>query len=541
VKSLFLSLAVATLVLVPVGSHTQQSADPSKPVLKANTRLVVVDVVATDSEGRPVSGLEAQDFTVLEDGRPQNVSGFSFQQPGTRITEVALRLPPGVVSNVPQHKATSLNVVLLDTMNGDFAGHAAAQAALVRYLASAQLAQPLAIFVMGDKLTMLHDFSTDGQSLKSAAMRFKPPAPRGSTETVQTVATPFTNKGDFHTDDRKIESTLAQLHALARTLSRYPGRKNVIWLSEAFPLDLVPEAAVRDSVSLASVDWQSLGGTKGRKGPVSVPMAFDNLRDARTNHDFGELVQKLVDAMMGAQVALYPVDSAGLGKDDHLASLHTMSDMAYGTGGRAFYNRNDLEVSLRTSLEDGSTYYTLSYYPGNKQWDGKFRVISIKANRPGVTLRYRLGYYALDPDVAAKDELKKTVDDFGHALEMDAPSVSAVQFRATVVPPSEKTQGMVVVKFAIDPNTLRFENQDGLEHAAVTCAVWAYSGKGNPVRSEGTSNAAIKPDVFQQVMESIYPCQRTMSLKPGKYTLRLGVLDNISNQFGTTMSEITLP
>jgi VWFA-related protein len=535
-KSLCLSVAVATLVLLPVGSHSQQSADPSKPVLKAKTRLVVVDVVATDSEGRPVSGLEAQDFTVLEDGRPQNISGYSYQQPETRVAKVALRLPPNVVSNIPQHKSSTLNVVLLDTLNGDFAGHAAAQDALVKYLNGAQLTQPLAIYAMGDKLVLLHDFSTDNEALRSVVRKFKPSPRANDEESMRSRVSAFTNKGDFHTDDRKIETTLGELHLLARTLSRYPGRKNVIWLSETFPLDLIPEAAVQDSITNASV-----GNNGPHGGPTKTPMAFDALRDSNANHDFGGLVQKLVDAMMGAQVALYPVDSAGLGKDDHLAALHTMSDMAYGTGGRAFFNRNDLEVSLRTSLEDGSTYYTLSYYPENKQWDGKFRVISIKANPPGVTLRYRLGYYALDPDAAAKDETKKIVEDFGHALDIDAPSVTAVQFRAGVIPASEKTQGNIVVKFAIDPHTLGFENQDGMEHAAVTCVVWAYSGKGNPVRSEGTSNAAIKPDMFQQLMESTYPCNRSISLKPGKYRLKLGVLDNTTNQFGTTTSEITVP
>jgi len=61
------------------------------------------------------------------------------------------------VSNVPQTQASVLNVVLLDTLNGDFAGNAAAQSALIKYLETAQLAQPLAIFAMQDKLMLLHD------------------------------------------------------------------------------------------------------------------------------------------------------------------------------------------------------------------------------------------------------------------------------------------------------------------------------------------------------------------------------------------------
>ncbi len=517
---------------------TQGSQQPatyqSKPVLKAKTRLVVVDVVATDHQGQPISGLETQDFTLLEDGRPQKISAFSFQHPGVTVTQVSLRLPPNVVSNSPQHTASSLNVILLDTLNGDFAGHAAAQDALIKYLDSAQLKQPLAIFAMQEKLILLHDFTTDNQALKSVVQKFKPPVRANSAESLESRSSPFSNKGDFHTDDRNIEATLTQLHALARTLAGYPGRKNVIWLSESFPLVLTPEVATKNGYG-----YQDFSVTEQY---ARVPTAVDNLRTASPGNDFAGFVKKVAEAMMNAQVAIYPVDSAGLTKDDHLAAQHTMSDLAYSTGGRAFYNRNDLEVSLRTSLEDGAIYYTLSYYPDNKQWDGKFRTITVKAAREGAGLRYRLGYYALDPEASAKDEPKRVAEDFSRALTLDAPGLGAVQFQAGVVSPSDKTQGKVVVNFAIDPHTIGFEKQeDGLHHASVSCVVWAYSGKGNPVRSEGDSNATVKPDVFQQVMKSLYPCQRSISLKPGHYTLRLGVIDRTTNRIGTASSEITVP
>lgn len=531
----FLRPAVGALLCLPAClffQSTAQDVGPSKPVLKSNTRLVVVDVVVTDSEGRAISGLDAQDFIVQEDGRPQKISGFSFQQGGTRVTQVALHLPPNVVSNIPQQKANSLNVILLDTLNGDFAGHAAAQDALIKYLDSAQLTQPLAIFAMQDKLTMLHDFTTDNQALKSVAQKFRPPAQTNNAESIESRASAFTTKGDFHTGERSIEATLNQLHLLARMLGGYPGRKNVIWLSESFPLVLAPETAVRDSISTANLG----------DGITRMPTTFDAVRESNATTSYAALVKKVADAMMAAQVAIYPVDSTGLGKDDHLASQHTMNDLAYSTGGRAFYNRNDLEVSLRTSLEDGSTYYTLTYYPDNKDWNGKFRTISIKTGRPGAKLRYRLGYYAMDPNAEAKDELKKVADDFSNALRLDSPSITSVLFQAGVVPPSDKTQGKVVVNFGIDPRTLAFEkSSDGLEHASVDCVVWAFSGKGDPVRSEGNRIASLKESEYQQVMNSYFPCQRTISLKPGHYTLRLGVLDGTTNKMGTTTTEVTVP
>jgi VWFA-related protein len=528
-KSFLSSLTVAALLCLslPGTPDAQQPAGPSKPTLKTNTRLVVVDVVATDSEGRPISGLNAPDFTVFEDGHPQKISGFNYQQGGTKVTQVVLHLPPNVVSNIPTQKATNLNVVVLDTLNGDFAGHVAAQDALIKYLDTTQLTQPMAIFSMQDRLTMLHDFTTDSQALKSVVEKFKPPVRHNGSESMASRISAFTTKGDYHTDEQKIEATLNQLHLLARTLGGYPGRKNVIWLSESFPLVLAPETAVRDSAGLASMEGS----------------AFDNLRQGNITNDYSGLVQKLANAMMSAQVAMYPVDSTGLGKDDHLASQHTMSDLAFSTGGRAFFNRNDLEVSLRTSLDDGSSYYTLTYYPDNKDWNGKFRIISIKAARPGAKLRYRLGYYALDPGAVAKDETKRISEDFSYALTLDTPSLTAVQFQARAVMPSDKTQGKVLVNFAIDAHTLAFErSQDGVQHASVSCAVWAFSGKGDPVRSEGNAiEANLPPEVYQQMMASYFPCARSLSLKPGHYTLRLGVLDRTTNQMGTTTAEVTVP
>src|SRR5689334_15544031 len=95
------------------GSPSQPKGDAprvSEP-LRTNTRLVVVDVVVTDSKGQPVSDLKVEDFTLLEAGTPQKISGFSFQHPGAGRRMAARQLPPNVVSNAPQYTSTSLNVV----------------------------------------------------------------------------------------------------------------------------------------------------------------------------------------------------------------------------------------------------------------------------------------------------------------------------------------------------------------------------------------------------------------------------------------------
>jgi VWFA-related protein len=530
--------AIFVLFSLKPEAWTQSQDEPlkSQGVVRTNTRLVIVDVVATDAKGQPVKNLVAKDFSVFENGKQQKMSDFAFHHPGEARTVAQQQLPSHVVSNAPQFRAASLNVVLFDSVNGDFSEHAYAKDELVKFLSSSDLNQPLAIFALESQLKLLHDFSTNPLDLKASVAKYTPPAQRTMTESVESRASAFSNAGNFHTSDRDIETTLNQLNALAKILKGYPGRKNLIWLSESFPLNLFPETSLRNSMSgqdLRSVQTSTNGG----------PSTFDNLQTSAPFKSYADLVKKVSDALMDAQVAVYPVDAGALGRDSHMTAQHTMNDMAAWTGGEAFINRNDLAVSMRTSIDDGSTYYTLEYYPDNRKWDGGFRAIQIKADRPGVRLRYRLGYYAVDPEKLNKDEADKLAETVSRAMEFDTPAYTSVRFEAGVVPPADKNK-KVVVNFAIDPHTVSFEyKSDGLEHAKIGCVVWAYGkDKDKPIMAkEVTQSAGLKPEVYQQLMKQYFPCKQEIELKPGTYILRLAVIDRTTNQLGTTNAQITLP
>src|SRR5262249_29130031 len=103
------------------------------------------------------------------------------------------------------------------------------------------------------------------------------------------------------------------------------------------------------------------------------------------------------------------------------AAHATMQDMADRTGGKAFYNRNDLDGAIKNGIEDGSMYYTLAYYPSNKTWNGKFRKIHVSVNQPNIKVRHRLGYYAVDPTVFVEQNKRQQASLFGEALSPDSP------------------------------------------------------------------------------------------------------------------------
>ena len=541
------------IALVYVRTESQTASNQTQDVLhsdqtlRTNTRLVVVDVVATDGKGQLIGDLKPGDLTMLEDGKAQKISNFTFHPPGK--TEVVLNshLPANVVTNAPSFQASSLNVMLLDTLNGDFAEQAYVKDQLLKYLARAQFTRPIALFALEDRLVLLHDFTTDAAVLKSAVEKFKPPARNNNAETVQSRASAFATHGDFHTNERDISTTLNQLNALAKTLAGYPGRKNLIWLSESFPVNLFPDNMANGASGICSGDGCAgrTGTSLGSQGgsPINLGRSSLSGNGEGSYKDYALLIKKVSDSLMKAQVAVYAVDAGAVGKDERIASHVTMNDMADRTGGRAFINTNDLAASMSSSVDDGSTYYTLEYYPDNKKWDGLFRSIQVRSSRPGVNLRYRAGYYALDPEKVNKEDSDAVAESFSRALQVDAPAATQIVFQAQVQPPSDKNK-KVVVALHIDPRTLAFEHKDGgMEFARLSCTVWAYGkDKDKPIMSNGTVSANLKASEYQQMLQQHFlSCERQLELKPGTYALRMGVLDRASNKIGTASAQVVVP
>jgi VWFA-related protein len=546
----------------------------SATVLKTITRLVVVDIVATSKKGEAVADLERSNFTVLEDGKEQTIRHFSFQQPKPVATGPAgaapsasstAKLPENVFSNAPRYAPDSaLNVVLLDALNTTLPHQAYVRDQMIKFLGKMPQGHPIAVYALGSKLTLLQDFTSDPEALGEVVKKMKsnvsplldnagggpqeellPPGAADSglvpANLLQSIMQ-FDQERTSYQTDLRITYTLSALNAIARSLAGYPGRKNLIWVSEAFPISIDPNLELTGDIFAGTRNYQE-----------QIADASDHLNDA--------------------QIAIYPVDARGLeapsafsaansGRDRfgrglngprlgtalsaeaaQLQNVHaTMSDMAERTGGKAFYNRNDLDNAIRKSIDDGSTYYTLAYYPENKNWNGKFRKIQVTVNRPEVKVRHRLGYYAVDPKIFAEQNKKQQGALFGEAMNPDSPIATGLRFHAGVVQPSGQTQNKVLVNFGLDPHAISFDaSADGIQHAQVDCVVQAYSGRGKLIKMEAsTVTASLKPEIYNRVMESVFPCQQYIGLPPGSYNLRLGVRDDRTGLMGTTNAKVTV-
>lgn len=564
-------LVAATLCIYGANLYCQTSSSTASPAqddsakapftLKTATHLVLVDVVATDGKGKPVTDLKAEDFTVTEDGHSQSIRSFSFQQPAVSndLPQTAdTPLPAGVVTNIPSYKKSAVwNVIVLDALNSPMLDQSNTRQQLLKVIDKIPN-QPAAIYILSDRLRLLQDFSTDPAALKRVitglnnkgsalidnpkggheAERYSPIFWASIPESARQAILRYESEGTAsHTRDR-LKITLDALTALAQNLKPLPGRKNLIWVSEGFPFTIEPGATV-------------------------------DARESVTHRNYTVSISSTANALFDSQIAIYPIDSRGIVTSDvydpasrgydplgrgqsetgltstvseennNLDAVHSsMQEIAERTGGKAFYNRNEIGDAIIESMDDGNTYYTLAYSPSNHEWNGKFRRISVKSKRPGVKLRYRLGYFAIAPGASRSPQEQAVA--FAQAMNISSPVSTAILFKARVIPPSEKTKNQVVVNYLVPSAGLSFqEGADKLQHASVNCSVEVFSTKGELLKKEGTNlTAALQADVYEKVVREGFPCQEKFVVPPGEYTLRLGVRDNATGLIGTADTKL---
>lgn len=571
------------------GQATQQPG-ATTPVIRANTRLVMVDVVVRDKKGEFVPDLQASDFKLTEDGKEQAISIFSVQQGSSEpFARDASTLPPNVFRNTPKYRPNSaLNVILLDGLNSSLLEQAYVRSEMIKFLEKLPEGHPVAIYMLGRKLRLLQDFTTDLSELKKIIRTFNGESPKALASAGSAPETPiafqgftamqaqdmgpwFKNQVDSfaqeHSSDQmdeRLNRTMAALNTLARMLAGYEGRKNLIWISDGVPINIVPGAQLPQRIDPSyNKVWEQ---------PLNPNNIGHDAGPELNRRNYFDQLGLLCNTFADSQISVYPIDARGLVGDsfanvahnvsgqgaaggllhsesaqsEELFQAHTnMLTIAEATGGRAFYNRNDIDGALRNGIEDGSRYYSLGYYPDNKTWNGKFRKIKVVSPRSGIKLRYRSGYFAVDRNAFMRNNQFQRDLDLGQTLSFDAPAATALQFEAKVTPPSTETRNQMVVDYAIDPRMVTFENVDnGLEHAQLDCVVRAFTRAGGetPVKTQAQRvEGRLKPEAFQKIKQTFYPCRVEMNLGEGHYYLRLAVRDNLSGLVGSSNAEVTIP
>ncbi len=576
--------------------------------LKVSTRAVVVDIVVTDSKGHPVKGLAQQDFRVTEDGKPQGVGSFreftGAEVPDEPIPAAAPKAQPNIFSNLMQaREQEAVTVILFDLLNTPAADQMYAREQLVKFLEAKPKNARFALCTLGSgasNLRLIQGFTPDEALLVSAvrSKKGKPESPRwegsrdeaaNSVSTVSTLAQSGRASGfenllgalqgmqdiqHVEETDVRVAITTDSLMQLARYLSAIPGRKNLVWLSESFPVAIgIIESANNTSVGNRNYSEKLrrmtnlLAESQVAVYPVDVRGLVAGGFEAAGS---GTLTQAPpLSPSFGAKIlAPTPETPAGFGELDELVEeRNTLADVASSTGGKAFFSVNNISAAIATAVEQGSNYYTLSYTPTNQIYNGKFRKIKVALaeKQKGYKLHYREGYFAEaekrsapDADLARSSRIM--------AMQHASPPSRQIMFSATVAPTGNKQKmnhlqiGEVIpvttkksalpplvevqhytVDYTFDGSAVRFVPQkNGAYQSVLTLMSATFDSAGTMLT--GVSHlaiSAVQPSVYKAASSGKLALHEEADVPVQAAWLRLGIQDEMSGHIGTI--EIPLP
>jgi VWFA-related protein len=542
---------------VPTAKNASQEGDVE---FRSETVLVQVPVVVTDKSGNHIHDLKKADFHVFENGKEQTISAFDeVVAHGNRLPTPA-PLPVATFTNVVANSTQplSVTVVAIDEVNTPFLDQAYARKELIKYLAAnLDSTRPVALVLITSKgLQVVHSLTSDTATLLDTLKKIS-----GQTHDMQNVDTEtqvaaatgtnlfalspasmtqdglqnFISQGDIDYSQFKqenaIETTLNAFLGLAWTLSGVPGRKSVLWATGSFPFFM-------DS-------------------PGSLP--GDRL---------SVLYERTMQALNDAEVAIYPIDARGLvnyspvadasisrlqhgaaGAQQlsgrawlHTMTLDTLNDFAEVTGGRAFYNTNDLAGAFKRAADDGSDYYMLGYYLDTKNTKPGWRQLKVKLDRKEVDIRARQGF--LVTNVTMNPQLTRDQDmSFALTSPFEATGLPIMVQWKGESDPKDKTpdnQNKKEVEFVVHVarNALTIEgthNEYNVDFMAVAASKNAVAGNvGQNVKG------SLSPPDLEKIRNSGLGYHNVIDLAPGTYSVRFVVRDNLSGRLGSITAPLTV-
>ena len=535
---MFAITALAAWLALPAAGQ------PPQPTFTANSNLVIVDVTVQDKSGRPIDGLKPADFAVFEDGKPQKIAVFEFQklseepEPPPKVALAdQLKLPEApktaITAEKPgqvQYHDKRLMVFYLDFSSMGIPEQLRAQEAALDYAAKHITKDDLvAILLYTSQVQVLTDFTADRDVINGILKAL----PIGEMSELAGLAdTNDTNGEDtgaaFVADETEFnifntDQKLAAIEQAARMLAPLPEKKALLYFSAG--------------VNKTGIDNQAQ-------------------------------LEATINAAVKANLAIYPIDARGLMSDppggdaSHAASRgtgiyngavynqqratindsqETLSTLAADTGGKAFFDSNDITAGIVQAQQQMRSYYLLGYYTSNPAQDGKYRKITVKlTNSMSAKLEHRKGYYASKVwgklnGQEKEQQLKEALSagdpatDLPLALQVDYFRVAPTSY---FVPVSIKIPGSVVAlaaKGGASVTQFDFAGQIQDEQHAVA---------GN-VRDNITIRLD-KDNAVKAVQES-FQYDAGFTLEPGRYRLKFVVRENATGKLGTFDTRFTIP
>ncbi len=541
---------------MPTSFNNLPTADEEgKLEFRTETILVQVPVVVTDKSGNHVRGLTKDSFHVFESGKEQKVSVFEeVVTTNTKITPVMTQ--PGVFQNLilPPDQPHSVTVIALDTVNTPFLDQSYGRHELIKYLAnSVESGQVMALMLMTSRgLKVVQGLTGDPAQLTQILKKASGELPAMQTVTqdatanaaagdfsdsLYTAITPntdptaamqaFIQRGDaFYAQFQQqnaIETTLNSFLGIAYAPNGIPGRKSLIWATGSFPFALTT--------------------------PATVPGGY-----------LSTLYERTMQALDEAQISVYPIDMRGLVDFTDAKSrrapttqqmsnrswyqqstIDTLNEFAEMTGGKAYYNTNDLAGSFKRAADDASSYYLVGYYLDNSNNKAGWRTLKVKIDKTGIDVRHRQGFFVTNATVHR--EITRNTD-LANALvsPLEGTGIPIAMKWLGVSGDGDKKKAEFMVQLGPGGVTLSAAPDNRVNFEYIVTA-YAEKAKKDDV-----------PKKFGQVFASSLPDNQMASLRasgvrfkgaltdvaPGEYAVRLVVRDNVTGKVGSVTAPLTV-
>ncbi|MGC1453154.1 MAG: VWA domain-containing protein [Candidatus Sulfotelmatobacter sp.] len=528
---------VLALALV-CSSVPAQQADYT---FRVQSDLVLVNVTVRDKNGNIVRGLKPEDFTILEDNKPQKAVSFDVENvdavPNQGVTETKpLTTPPteqtspattGRAASADQFKDRRLIVLFFDlsAMEPDEIDRAATSA---EHYVDTQMAPAdlVSIVSLGSALLVNQDFTADHELLKKQLRAFGTGSGQGFEEgsTGTTEGTPDTGQ-PFTADDTEYnifntDRRLEALRSVAEKLSHLQQKKSLIYFSSGMDrtgienqseLRAAINAAVRSNLAIYTMDLRGLqalvAGGEAQNASLRGTSAYSG--------------QSMINAL-----------------NSNFTTQESLVTLASDTGGRAFLDSNDFSQVFQGVQQDTSTYYLLGYRSSNPARDGRYRRIAVKVNLAGVKVDYRRGYYApADYRHSTKEDKELQLQE---ELASELPTTDLPLYLSTAYFRLEANKFFIPVSLVVPGSEIPFTRTSDRDKATLDVIGIVLDNQKHPVTQvRDTVNLAI--DTSSEVRKKNVQYDTGLSLPPGKYHLKFVVRENQTGRMGSFETDLEVP
>lgn len=569
-------LLFGALILPVIAQQVQPGASPQQPtsapaqqptppevegqdVVRITTNLVQVDVVVT-KDGRPVKDLQAEDFEIFEDGKPQAITNFSFVSnvradaspkstpAGKSRDKTAPPVPPAKININDQRRTVAL---VIDDLGISWDSIAQIRSQVRKFLDRLSPNDLVAIVRTGGDVGALQQFTNDRRVLQNAVdhLRWNPCSRSGLH-----VFSPAGAIGDNTNicSQYVLNNTIKSLRFIIKGMADLPGRKSMVLFSDFLPIE----------------DQESqLFGRTNQSGDDMQSDPDSQLQDSSLS--YAAQLQRIAELAIRSSVVIYSVDTrglqyTGLTAADRLtsSSRNMTADINSLMGARSnllrrgregsdliarqsggFLIRESNDFGLKQIMQDQEGYYLIGFRPAEETFDRKFHHLKARLKRGGLTVRTRAGFYgftdeqARPPGLSAKDLMTRAlISPFG-AKDIDV--------RLTSFFVDDPARGAILRSFVyFDPRNLSFTEQaDGWRVANVDVRAMLFGDNGRVLGEQSqTGTLRLRGAGYDAAMRDGMTYSFDVPLKlRGAFQFRVAVRDVITSKIGAAGQVIEIP